>query len=412
MAVLAVVLTLVLVRDGEPDRPADQAGPTGEPQVTQPRPDLATRLLADLETAVADGDGEAAAALADPDDADAVDRARAIAENGRRLRVDDFTLRYVDDDPGAGAGLPQGQWAAAVEATWRFAGADPEPARAEVTVTFSGDDDGESEEAGLVAVGGGDRRTPLWLAEPVVVRRSPGTLVLVAEGPGRVDDYDRYARRAVRTVRRVLPGWQETLVVEVPRTAEALDAALDVEPGEYASIAAVTATVDGSVDPGAPVHVFVNPEVLGNLREQGAQVVMSHEAAHVASGAATARTPLWLLEGFADYVALRDVDLPLSVTAGQVAAQVRDEGAPEALPGKDEFDTRTTHLGAAYEAAWLACRVLAEAAGEQALVEINRRAARGDDVDRLLREVAGLDEAELTRRWRRELIGIARGQVA
>ena len=38
---------------------------------------------------------------------------------------------------------------------------------------------------------------------------------------------------------------------------------------------------------------------------------MSHEATHVATDAALSTMPLWLLEGFADYVALRDVDLPI-----------------------------------------------------------------------------------------------------
>ena len=38
--------------------------------------------------------------------------------------------------------------------------------------------------------------------------------------------------------------------------------------------------------------------------------------------------PLWLLEGFADYVALRDVDLPIATTAGQIIEQVRRDGPP------------------------------------------------------------------------------------
>src|SRR3546814_6597486 len=79
-------------------------------------------------------------------------------------------------------------------------------------------------------------------------------------------------------------------------------------PGDYANIAAVTTTVDGSLSPSAPVHVFVNPQMWAGLKPQGAQVVMSHEAVHVVTGAAiTSGVPLWLLEGFADYVALRDV---------------------------------------------------------------------------------------------------------
>ena len=87
------------------------------------------------------------------------------------------------------------------------------------------------------------------------------------------------------------------------------------------------------------MHVFVNPDVFGRLRTAGAQVVMSHEAVHVATDAARSTVPLWLLEGFADYVALRDVDLPISTTAGQIIRQVRRDGVPEALPGPVEFDT-------------------------------------------------------------------------
>jgi hypothetical protein len=170
----------------------------------------------------------------------------------------------------------------------------------------------------------------------------------------------------------------------------------------------VTTTVDGSIASTAPVHVFVNPDVFGSLKAQGAQVVMSHEAAHVATDAVRSRTPLWLLEGFADYVALRDVDLPLSVTAGQIIRQVRKGGAPAQLPAGPEFDTQTSHLGAAYEAAWLACRLLAESGGEANLVGLYRRASRGETVDAALRDLYGFGEKEFTRRWRSELVALAR----
>ena len=116
-------------------------------------------------------------------------------------------------------------------------------------------------------------------------------------------------------------------------------------------------------------------------------MVMSHEATHVATDAATTSMPLWLVEGFADYVALRDVDLPLSVSAAQVAAQVRLHGAPAELPADAEFDTGGTHLGASYEAAWLACRTLAELGSEDELVafydavEVRRRRTRRDAAD-------------------------------
>jgi hypothetical protein len=211
----------------------------------------------------------------------------------------------------------------------------------------------------------------------------------------------------VPVVLRVLPDWRPRLVVEVPASAAALDRTLAAEPGRYANIAAVTTTVDGSVTPEAPAHVFVNPDVFDRLEPQGAQVVMSHEAVHVATRAATSDVPLWLLEGFADYVALRDVDLPLTTTAGQIIEQVRRDGPPAHLPGGAEFDTSTTELGAAYESAWLACRLMVRLGGERALVRLYRLVDAGRGLPSALRATFGLTLGGLTRAWRRSLTDLA-----
>lgn len=361
-------------------------------------------LLVDLEAAVRQRDASAAEKLADPGDTGARELLRAMVDNAEQLRVADFSLRYVDEDRALSAGLDGGRWAAAVDTSWRFDGFDAEPAHTEVTFRF-GEENGR---AVLVGVGGDDRRTPLWLTGPLRVERTDTTLVLVDGSQEKLERYSRLAQGAVPVVLEVLSRWQPRLVVEVPASAAAVDEVLGVEPGQYAAIAAVTTTVDGSLSPTAPVHVFVNPEVFGDLREVGGQVVMSHEATHVATDAATSSSPVWLLEGFADYVALRDVPLPLSVTAGQVLEQVRDEGPPAALPGRAEFDTRTTHLGAAYEAAWLACRLLADLGGEQALVELYRRTSEGAQVDAAMRAVFSLTLEQFTARWSQHLQALAR----
>jgi hypothetical protein len=117
--------------------------------------------------------------------------------------------------------------------------------------------------------------------------------------------------------------------------------------------------------------------------------------------------PLWLLEGFADYVALRDVDLPVSTTAGQIIDRVRQEGPPETLPGSVEFDTTTTHLGATYESAWLACRLLADRAGQAALVRLYMDVRDGASIGSALQREFGLTEAELTELWRDLLTDLA-----
>ena len=146
--------------------------------------------------------------------------------------------------------------------------------------------------------------------------------------------------RGIDVVRRVLPAWRAPVVVEVPASAADLDETLGAEPGTYAGIAAVTATAGSATDDQAPVHVFVNPEVTAGLRRAGAQVVMSHELVHVATDAARGGTEPWLVEGFADYVALRDTDLPDGTTLGRAIAAVRRDGVPDDLPAAADFDTR------------------------------------------------------------------------
>ncbi len=360
----------------------------------------AADTLRALELAVRRADAAAAEELAPEGDAATARHLRALVDNAAAIDVRDFRLRYVDE---ASSVSGDGTWAAAVDVTWRFAGFDEAPASSEVIVRFRGGDD----RVDVVGVGGGDRRTPVWMSGPVTVRRSPDTLVVEASPAGRAGVYARQARTAVADVRAVLPQWQTGLVVEVPADAAGLDAALDAEPGEYAGIAAVTSSTDGSSAPDAPIHVFVNPDIYNQLGPTGAQVVMSHEAVHVATKAPNSSMPQWLLEGFADYVALRGVDLPFSVTAGQIIEQVRREGPPDALPGPAEFGSTDTHLGAAYESAWLACLVLAERGGEDDLVALYAAMDDGADLGRELRSRFGWTEPAFVEAWQQRLTDLA-----
>jgi hypothetical protein len=219
--------------------------------------------------------------------------------------------------------------------------------------------------------------------------------------------YDRQASAAVTAVRRVLRR-PARLVVEVPDSVEQLNRAIGAAPGTYDSIAAVTASADGSQAPDSSVHVFINPAVYGGLGEDAAQVVMTHEAVHVVTSAPLSQgAELWLLEGFADYVALRDTTLPISRTAGQVIAQVRADGVPERLPDRAAFDSRAAHLGAVYESAWLVCVTLAERGGEDALVRFYDAVVAGGDLDEFLERHFGWSIEQLTTAWQARLARIA-----
>ncbi|NHA00020.1 hypothetical protein G5V59_06820 [Nocardioides sp. W3-2-3] len=113
------------------------------------------------------------------------------------------------------------------------------------------------------------------------------------------------------------------------------------------------------------------------------------------------------MEGFADYVALRDVRLPQTRTAAQVIRQVKKEGVPQRLPADTDFDPSASHLGTVYEAAWLVTVTLAEHRGQAALVAFYRSVLGGAQVAAALRAGFGWSEADLTSAWRSRLASLA-----
>ena len=331
-----------------------------------------------------------------------------LAANVRNLEIADLSMRYLDENSGRSvSGLPprlqDKAWVGDVQLSWRLAGHDESPANLEVGLAFLETEDGA---AFVSARGGWGRQTPLWLLHRLAVVESRRTLVMSATGRSEAREYDAMARRAVGDVARVLPDWRGSVVVAVPRSEKDLSRVL-ASSSSYGGIAAVTAPVDGSLAPSAPTRIFINPGVFDPLGEQGAQIVMSHEAAHVATDAAISTMPTWLLEGFADYVALAYVDLSVEVTASQILAQVRRNGPPDRLPSEADFESENRHLGASYEAAWLVCRLIGERYGERKLIEFYEQADRDGGTDAAFREVLGTTQRELTSAWRDELVELA-----
>ena len=383
--------------------------PTGSSSAeASTRADDAAALLLELTEAVAEGSRSQATRLAAPGEPTARRALRVIAGNAGEMGVSDLSMRFVDEEPGALSAahrrdLGPGAWVGNVELSWRIQGYDLGMSTMEVPLTFVDTPDGVA--FGAVAADS-TSPAPLWLLTDLAVAKSRRALVAVAD-ESKLRSYSELANQAVGEVRAVLPRWRGRLVVEVPASQEQLDSVLDARPNAYDSIAAVTATVDGSLSGSAPVHILVNPKVFGGLGEEGAQIVMSHEATHVAVDAATSTMPTWLLEGFADYVALARSDLPVSVTASQILAKVRQDGPPRSLPGADDFDPANKLLGTSYEAAWLACRLLAEEYGEKRLVAFYDAVDAGASTEHAFADLGTTEEA-FTERWRgylRELAG-------
>lgn len=363
---------------------------------------LVAELGSALRRSAERADAAALVALAAPG---AQELLAAVGDNVRALRVADVETRYLDADTPLGPEERRlygaGARAVRMELRYAYEGLDRRVARVEARAVLL-EADGEG---GIVAFGGGSgTRTPLWLVEPLTVVRSGADLVAVAGDAGR---YPRLVARAREQVRQTLPRWSGPLVVEVPRDADQLEGALAAPSGEYDAIAGLAAAVDTAPGRGAPVRVYVNPEVFDELSERGAQVVMTHEATHVAVDAPSARMPVWLLEGFADYVALAAERVPVQVAARQVLEQVRASGPPDDLPSSADLAPTALDLGATYEEAWLACRYLAQTYGAAAMVRFYDRVDAGDRLDDAFVEVLGTSLRDFVRGWSADVARLA-----
>lgn len=404
-----MVLALLLVLAGCSED-VDLEPPQPAPDTATLRAERARTTLDRLVAALDSGSRAETMALAAPRSRDLLGW---VHDNAEALDVEGLVMRYLDD-AGATPGDPTlgpGAWRATVELAYRFGGVDSAPARMETSAVF----EESADEVRLVSFGAPRDRTPLWLVDRLaVVRTADALLAVAARGSGSVKApqggagrYPRLVAGAVSQVRRTLPAWDGPLVVEVPRTKAQLEAALQSQPGQYDNIAAVTTTADGSGAPDAPVRVYVNPAVFDGLKARGAQVVMSHEATHVATGATNASVPTWLLEGFADFVALDGAGVPVEVAASQVLERIREDGLPDRLPTSKALDPTASELGATYEEAWLACRFLAQEYGTDGLVGFYETVSDGTPVAQAFSSELGTTQRAFVARWRDDLARLA-----
>ncbi|QKV97906.1 hypothetical protein HUT19_29885 [Streptomyces sp. NA02950] len=251
----------------------------------------------------------------------------------------------------------------------------------------------------------------LWDQGRVEVVRGAHSLVLgVGQRRRLLRAVADTADRAVPALSRVWPGaWAGRVVVEVPADLDRMAALLGAAPNGYRGIAAVTTGEIGGNDssPSPADRVIVNPEAYQVLGDFGRQVVITHETAHVATrSATTAATPLWLSEGFADWVGYRTPGRTPSQVAPELADSVATGQLPRALPrdGDFRFGSEPDRLSRAYEQGWLACRLIADRWGGRKLVEFYREVGqasrRSGAVESALRRVLDVSLKEFTAMWR------------
>lgn len=240
-----------------------------------------------------------------------------------------------------------------------------------------------------------------WDLGPLTVVTGRRSLVLGQGTPAVLRGYADLADAAVPVVGAAWPGgWRRRAIVEVPGSRTGMAALLGASPDAYRSIAAVT-TAELRGGGSAPAdRVIVNPEAFAGLSAFGRRVVLTHELTHVATRTATtSATPLWLSEGFADWVGYGGSGRSPRSIAPELARDTATGEVPDSLPSAADFAGTAARLPQAYEEAWLACRLIADVWGKDRLVALYRAAGRQGE-RRALRGVLGVDTAGFTARWR------------
>ncbi|MEV0779443.1 hypothetical protein [Streptomyces sp. NPDC050428] len=249
----------------------------------------------------------------------------------------------------------------------------------------------------------------LWQQGAVDVVHGRRSLILgVGQDNARLREIAAAADRAVPAVDEAWPGsWSGRVVVLVPESVESMAGLLGASVGSYRGIAAVT-TAETRREGSSPAdRVIVNPDAYGVLGDFGRRVILTHETTHVATRADTSgATPMWLSEGFSDWVAYRDADRAGGQAAPELERSLRRGEMPAALPedGDFAFDAEADELARAYEGGRLACELIAERWGERKLTDFYRAVGeherREGAVEDAMNEVLSVTPDEFGALWR------------
>lgn len=296
---------------------------------------------------------------------------------------------------------------AAAELSYRVEGYDKAPVTVARTLRLTRD------AAGRWSVGS-DRPAAktgeqLWDQGTVSAVRGAHSLVLgVGQSGARLRSFAELADDAVPAVSAAwgTADWAGHVVVLVPKSLEGMAGLLGSPASSYRGIAAVTTGETGGGARTPADRIIVNPDAYGMLGRVGRQVVLTHEATHVATRAHTnAATPLWLSEGYADWVGYRGTGRTPAEAAPELQHAVTSGTVPAALPADGDFGFSgdAERLAKAYEGGWLACRMIADRWGEVKLDAFYRAVGehekRPGAVEEALKSVLGVSLAEFTGDW-------------
>ncbi|MDT4987384.1 MAG: hypothetical protein QOI74_1478 [Micromonosporaceae bacterium] len=288
-----------------------------------------------------------------------------------------------------------GYRAIAVTVRYRIDGMDTAPVAAPWVPIFAVSD-GRVRLAGVVS----DPRLPVgaggqaWETGPIaVVRSTRVVLVLSAGDTARAPEMLRMAEAGLDHVAAVRHGgWAGTVLITAVQDQRVFTTYFAGNADRTDHFAAVAVPYYAAVPDWNRKPAYAATRVVFNPREFSADPSelahdLTHELAHVAMGPVTGdTTPLWLVEGFAEYVAYK----PEQVSGLYPKRALAGFQTGTAPPVDAFYDD-----GRNYVLAWLACRMIAQRYGEDRLVGLYDAFSGGASPADVIRQVLGVDEATL-----------------
>lgn len=374
-------------------KPAVSSRSTVAPGMDDSLRDAALELVAARDQALRDGDRDAFLATVDPDDLGFSATQARWFDNLAMLPVGDVSYELGDE-----AVMSQvsgdGDLQLPIDFTMRLRGFDRRSVTQSMVWTFVRGDDGDS------VFLTNDRNMQIdakngWTAAPwdlahIEVRRSGGILAIFDKDTLQHADYvmDDLADAAA-VVSSHLPAWSGRFVAYGTSDVTAIDKMSEMTVEDTAGVAFPVVSRPGG--PVAAYRFIVNPTVVADVITRGE--VFRHEMTHVALGTSDDWSPVWLVEGAAEYVA-RSI-YPVDVRRRIAAARLGSMPARALEPSRG-FYTRDPLTN--YELSALVCDYVASTRGEVVLWDLIRSfdAARVSSTgESVVRRALGLSTKQL-----------------
>ncbi|UAK32318.1 hypothetical protein K8O92_32325 [Nocardia asteroides] len=207
------------------------------------------------------------------------------------------------------------------------------------------------------------------------------------------------------------PSWAQSALVVVassPSEFAALVRSAGLLPAEVAAASVADPFTPGTRPTGQ--RVVFGPDAGRRLDPEGMATLLRHELTHIAARADTVDgAPLWMLEGFADYIAHHGQGERFTDIAPTLTAHAHVGRIPEVLPADADFSGPDAAL--TYEIAWSICAFVAEKYDQPRLVQLYHRIAAGKQdpagEELVLGEVLGTTRTAFLDDWRSWLRAVA-----